>query len=66
MQEFPFHCIDFCEIRCEIVITATLPAHRRDPWLRGATVADLLVGQATKFQLVVDGGGSPSYRVDDP
>jgi hypothetical protein len=29
-------------------------------------VADLLIEQPTKFQLVVDGTGSPSHRVDDP
>ena len=39
---------------------------RRDPWLKGATVADLLIEQPTKFQLVIDGADSPSHRVDDP
>jgi hypothetical protein len=34
--------------------------------LKGATVADLLIEQPTKLQLVIDGTDSPSHRVDDP
>jgi hypothetical protein len=34
--------------------------------LKGATVADLLIEQPTKFQLVIDGTDGPSHRVDDP
>ena len=29
-------------------------------------MADLLIEQPTKFQLVIDGADSPSHRVDDP
>ena len=38
----------------------------REGPIKGATGADLLIEQPTKFPIVIDGADSPNHGVDDP